>query len=124
MWLMTCFGCFSVVRKPGDVEEGMLTVCGRVRADLEALRKTYLQTAGPVIDMERADCRYRMRVPDRDFGEALSRIVDEIDYSDFKSAVDTRQGWARHDIYEQVACVLRQLYCCDQQEKQVERTPV
>ncbi len=74
--------------------------------------------------MERADCRYRMRVPDRDFGEALSRIVDEIDYSDFKSAVDTRQGWARHDIYEQVACVLRQLYCCDQQEKQVERTPV
>ncbi|HOA06097.1 MAG TPA: hypothetical protein PLX54_08490 [Candidatus Fermentibacter daniensis] len=124
MWLMTCFGCFSVVRKPGDVEEGMLTVCGRVRADLEALRKTYLKNAGPVIDMERADCRYRMRVPDRDFGEALSRIVDEIDYSDFKSAVDTRQGWARHDIYEQVACVLRQLYCCDQQEKQVERTPV
>lgn len=114
MWLLTCFGFFSVVRKPGDAEEGMLTVRGRVRADLEALRDTYLQGASPVIDLERTDYRYRMRVPEKDFGEALSRIASEIDYNDFKSAVETRQGWTRHDIYEQVWSVLRQLYCCDQ----------
>ncbi len=114
MWLATCFGFFSVVRRDNDAREGMLTVRGRVRADLEAFRSGYLPGASPVMEQERADYRYRFRVPEADMARAFERILREIDYGDFKTAVEARQGWVRHDIYEQVGSVMRQLYCCDQ----------
>lgn len=37
MWVVTDFGFFSVVQKPGDAEAGTLTVRARVRGDLEAV---------------------------------------------------------------------------------------
>jgi len=39
MWLITNFGFFSVVQKPGD---DMLTVRSRVKADLEELQNRYI----------------------------------------------------------------------------------
>jgi hypothetical protein len=51
MWLLTPFGFFSVVNKPGDPH---LTVRSRVRADLDALRRWCMNTqpasaVGPMV---------------------------------------------------------------------------
>ena len=48
MWLMTNFGFFSFVQKPGDE---LLTLRSRVKMDLETLRAT-----------PESDCQYRARV--------------------------------------------------------------
>jgi hypothetical protein len=113
MWIVTDTGFFSVVKASGG-NDGALSIRGRVKADLEGLRRKHLPGAGPVIDQNRADYPYSMRVSAAEFGEALDRIVNDIDYEDFRSTVEKRQGWIRHDIYEQVRSILRQLYCCDQ----------
>lgn len=39
MWLVTEFGFFSIVAKPGDAERGLLTVRARVPGDLKALQR-------------------------------------------------------------------------------------
>jgi hypothetical protein len=116
MWIVTNFGFFSVVRKPDDVEGDMLTIRGRVRADLEALKSTYLPDAAPITEDKRADYRYRFKTTAFDFGVAMNRIALEIDYDNFKESVAVKQGWNRHDIYSQVWSVLRHLYCCDQEQ--------
>lgn len=120
MWIMTDFGFFSVVRTPHCGKEGTLTVRGRVRSDLEALRKRHLPGSTQVSEQKKADYRYSFEVSGAEFGEALGRIVRELDYDDFKSAVEKKQGWIRHDIYEQVRSILRQLYCCDQETRKEE----
>jgi hypothetical protein len=38
MWLVTTFGFFSIVSKPGDAARAVLTVRARSAADLERLR--------------------------------------------------------------------------------------
>jgi hypothetical protein len=113
MWILTDFGFFSVVRKPEDVEGGMLTVRGRVKADLEALRSRYLEAASPISEDMEADYRYRFRVEAGEFGTALRIIVMDIDYQNFKKAVIERQGPIRHEIYGLLWQVLSQLWLCD-----------
>lgn len=115
MWILTSFGFFSVVRKPEDVEGDMLTIRGRVLSDLENLRDAYLPNASPISEHRQADYRYRFRAPASDFGDAMSRIAQDIDYDNFKDAVLARQGWTRHDIYLTVWTSLCQLNCCDQE---------
>jgi hypothetical protein len=113
MWILTTFGFFSVIQKPEDKEKEMLTVRGRVRADLEALRSMYLPDASPISEDERADYRYRIQINAATFGATLSRVVGDIDYCNFKNAVAERQGLTRHDLYLLVWQVLHQLNICD-----------
>lgn len=56
MWLMTRFGFFSVVQKPGETD---LTVRARVEADLLALKAAYLPSMGPILANAGTDYQYR-----------------------------------------------------------------
>jgi hypothetical protein len=115
MWLISTEGFFSIVRKPEDVELGLLTIRGRVRADLERLKTMYLPKASSISEDDRADYRYRFRAKASDIGEALARMAVNIDYENFKNAVEKRQGWTRHEVYGLVWQVLCQLYLYDLQ---------
>lgn len=117
MWIITCFGFFSVVRKPGDEDGCWITIRGRVRSDLESLRDGYLPGSESVVETSGSDYRYRFRVKAADFGDALRRMATDIDYDNFKDAVAERQSIARHDIYTNVWSVMRHLYCCDHREE-------
>ncbi len=117
MWLFTDFGFFSLVEKPGDRADGMLTVRGRVRSDMEALRDRYLPSASEVVALERSDYRYRFRAPKDEVTRAIARIAIGIDYPDFKASVEQRQGWMRHDIYATVWSTLRTLSQLDRQSE-------
>lgn len=114
MWLFTDFGFFSVVEKPGDRGDGMLTVRGRVGADMEAFRTRYLPSASEIVTLDRADYRYRFRAPKAEVARAMAAIAAGIDYDDFKATVEEKHGWMRHDIYETVWSTLRTLCHLDQ----------
>jgi hypothetical protein len=113
MWLISTEGFFSIVRKPEDVDSEMLTVRGRVRLDLESLKNRYLPDVALISEDEMADYRYRFRAKASDVGEALSCMAANIDYANFKDAVEERQGLIRHEVYGLVWQVLCQLSLCD-----------
>lgn len=106
MWLMTTFGFFSIVRKPGETD---LTVRARVRSDLEALEKYYLPSHGPITAGGGTDYRYRARVAPGALAAAVARMVEDIDYANFKDTVDTRQGPERAHVYGEVWNALHRL---------------
>lgn len=105
MWIMTTVGFFSVVQKEGA---NHLTVRSRVAADLDQLRARYLPELSPTTATPGNDYRYRATVSHAAFGEAMSRIVANVTYSNFKSEVEHVQGLERELVYAKVWTVLHQ----------------
>lgn len=101
MWLITPVGFFSIVRKPGDLAAGTLTVRARARGDLEALAAR-LPGLGPITDRGGTDYPYRARAPREALAEACAAMLREIDYANFKDAVAARQGPGRAEVYGKV----------------------
>ena len=92
MWLMTPAGFFSIVQKRGETD---LTVRARVRGDLEALEKEYLPSLGPILTGAGTDYPYRAHVDGNTLGAAIARMVENVDYTNFKDTVAARQGPGR-----------------------------
>ena len=109
MWLLTPFGFVSIVQKPGDAQQGTLTVRARVREDLESLRHCYLPGLGEIHESHSNDYRFRAQAPRRQVSAALSAVVDDLGYSNFKSQVSKEQGAARAHLYHDVWSVLYRL---------------
>jgi len=109
MWLITPIGFFSVVQKPGDKQAGTLTVRSRVRADLAALKQEFLPGLGPIKESHDTDYRFRAVAPRAEVSAAMARMVDRLDYSNFKSEVAKQQGKQRANLYHKVWDVLYQL---------------
>ena len=109
MWLITPVGFFSVVRKPTDIKNKTLTVRSRVRSDLEALQAHYLPELGAIQESQVNDYRYRATASQAAVAAAMARLVENLDYANFKDEVKTRQGPARANLYHQVWDVLYRL---------------
>jgi len=109
MWVLTKFGFFSIVLKGGDVAANTLTVRGRARTDLEALRDRYLPDMGEIVVGGGTDYKYRAKVPRASLGAAMQQIILDIDYSNFKDEVAHEQGPGRCHLYHQVWDVLYKL---------------
>jgi len=99
MWLYTIDGFYSVVHKPGDTE---LTIRARVRADLERLKIHYLPLLSELTESDDSDYRFRAKATHIAFAKALYRIVQDIEYDNFKNTVAARQGTERAKIYSSV----------------------
>jgi ADP-ribose pyrophosphatase YjhB (NUDIX family) len=106
MWLITPEGFFSIVEKATDKASGTLTVRARVASDLEALRRGSLPELGATTKGAGTDYRYRAIAPRAAIAQALARMVEELQYSNFKSEVAKRQGPARAELYHDVWDVL------------------
>ena len=106
MWLITTIGFFSVVRKPGETD---LTVRARARSDLEELRKVYLPTLGPTEAGSGTDYPYRARVSSEALAATVARMVEDIDYANFKDEVGAQQGPERAHIYGEIWSTLHKL---------------
>lgn len=86
-----------------------LTVRSRVAADLDQLRTRYLPELSATISTPRGDYPFRAFVSHEALAVALGRIVMDLHYDNFKSAVAREQGWDRESIYEEAWSVLRRL---------------
>jgi hypothetical protein len=104
MWLITNFGVFSVVQKPGDRDQ--LTVRARVRDDLDRLRATFLPTLSKTIEGGGTDYPYRAQAAASAVAEAFGKAVQGIDYSNFKNEATAKLGTARGKIYGRVWAAL------------------
>lgn len=109
MWLITSIGFFSVVQKPGDKQNGTLTVRSRVRCDLAGLKQHYLPGLGPIQESLDTDYRFRAVAPRAEVSAAMARMIEDLDYGNFKSEVAKKQGPKRASLYHQVWDVLYQL---------------
>ncbi len=109
MWLITPVGFFSVVRKPGDAKNKTLTVRARVREDLEALKTGFLPELGEIAESSTNDYRFRAVAPKAAVAKAMAKLVDDLDYPNFKSEVAKKQGQARAGVYHDVWDVLYRL---------------
>jgi hypothetical protein len=103
MWLMTTVGFFSIVRKPGDTD---LTVRARALEDLEALEREYVPSLGPITEAGGTDYPFRARLARDELAVAVARMVEDIDYPNFKNEVGARQGPNRARVYGEVWAVL------------------
>jgi len=99
MWLMTNIGFFAAVQKPGT---NFLTVRARVRQDLDKLREQYLPGLSPTVGHAGTDYPWRATVSHEQFAQAVSKMVQDITYDNFKNEVAKRQGKARAQRYSQV----------------------
>lgn len=109
MWIIANIGFYSIVEKPEDKRESLLTVRARVKSDLEQLRDKYLPTLGAISEDAGTDYKYRAKAPRLDFASALSQIVLDIDYSNFKDSVCKNQGPERSQLYHELWEVLYRL---------------
>ncbi len=109
MWLITPIGFFSIVQKPGDQQGGTLTLRARVRSDLVALKQQYLPSLGTIQESHDSDYRFRAVAPRAEVSAAMVRLVEGLDYSNFKSEVGKKQGHKRANLYHKVWDVLYHL---------------
>jgi hypothetical protein len=107
MWIFTNIGFFSVVQKPEDVSDDVLTVRARRKEDLQRLGK-YVNV-GDIIETPHADYEYRVRIFKPDFYFAISDIIDAIDYSNFKDSVLNKLGKKYYEVCSAAWYVFRRL---------------
>lgn len=109
MWIITDRGFYSTVDK-GD-REGYLCVRARVREDLERLCELAPMAAysDQIEQNEMSDYRYRVYARRGDWAAALEQLGREIDYPNFKDAVEDRQGSRRAGHYYSVWNALARL---------------
>ncbi|KKK96642.1 hypothetical protein LCGC14_2660710, partial [marine sediment metagenome] len=92
MWLFLPIGFYSIVcprenagRGP-DVDTTKVMIRARVREHLEALRKRLSANAQPkIIESPHADYPYRLIVPKAAWTAALSELIAEQEYVNFKN---------------------------------------
>jgi hypothetical protein len=88
MWLFCKQGFFSVVRH--SHRPGHLLVRARLGEDIDRLAALLSEQTGrpftPLVTPD-ADYRYRLEVPRDDFARAMVRLVEDLDYPNFKLAV-------------------------------------
>ena len=117
MWLITNFGFFSVVQKPDDPKLGTLTVRSRVLEDLESLKEQYFkQTMGEIQVNAGTDYKYRAKVPREAMAGAMSQIIMDLNYSNFKNSVAENQGYKRASVYSKLWETLYKLQDSDEIE--------
>lgn len=66
---------------------------------LEALRATYFPSLGEIIEGGGTDYQFRAHASHQDVGRALSQVVNDIDYSNFKNTLSERRGKDHADVY-------------------------
>lgn len=101
IWILTATGFYSIVEKPWDTAKGTLTVRARVRADLERL-KAYLPDMSDIIESDDSDYRFRTVADRRAVSVAMTKLVAEIDYDNFKNEVAKQRGYDRAEVYSHV----------------------
>jgi len=107
MWLFIPEGFYSIV----TAEEfgHPLQVRARREEDLDRLRESYFPKLGPSIALAGRDYPWRAFTTRDDLSECLSRIVENLDYSNFKNEVARRHSHGRAHIYGDVWSACRQI---------------
>lgn len=101
MWIASVHGFFSVAcarqgngAKGNPPDPNRLMVRARVKSHLNALKERFPKELGgcKMHESPFADYRYRIFVSKEVWKEVAAKLVEEIDYDNFKDAVALKQG--------------------------------
>lgn len=113
MWIATTFGFLSATKRPeksitdyGSPELD-LQVRARDRKALVELRRFMSNETSRIISTDNSDYPFRVYCESEKFALAMARMVFEIDYTNFKDAVDSE---SLHDVYLRVWAVIANHY--------------
>ncbi|MDQ2730039.1 MAG: hypothetical protein M3Y56_00130 [Armatimonadota bacterium] len=101
MWLMTKYGFYSIVDKKPDEYH----VRSRERLDLENLIAAIPLAGATIIETPEADYACRIIINKDTLLPLLSRLGETLDYSNFKSKIDSTPD-QKHKPYHKVWDVL------------------
>jgi len=105
MWVITRIGFFNIIEQDDDKAKGVLTVKARSRKDLENFKKLNLllqdRLTGGIEESNVTDYRFRLKGRKDSVIDALSKIVNSIDYGKTKPAI-MKNFPERSGIYFQV----------------------
>lgn len=113
MWIATTFGFLSATKRPAKSltdygnPEMDLQVRARDRKALSALRRFMSNETTRIISTEDSDYRFRVYCESEKFALAMARMVFEIDYTNFKDAVDNE---GLHTMYMNIWLVVARHY--------------
>ena len=107
MWLMTTRGFVSVVQHREDPK--VLHVRARVEGDLKEIRAKWMPGMTEPYSFPHSDYRWRADVSREEFSAGVVKMVEEIDYPNFKNKVAEVQGRERAEVYGRVWSVLYEL---------------
>ena len=110
MWLFTRYGFYSIAcarSADGALDPQTVMVRARCRSQLQALQKRFpaLATA-EILELPHSDYRFRIVIPKETWNLAVTALVEEQDWSNFKNEVASFQGsagseyvHALHDVW-------------------------
>lgn len=101
MWLMTTQGFYSTVEHRED--SALVLVRARAQEDLQNLERQLPGAAARIRYDADADYCWRLIATREEWTLAVARLIQEVDYDNFKSAVGRgKSGWDRERIYHRV----------------------
>lgn len=103
MWIATTQGFYSVVAH--RTEPGMMLVRARAKRDLQNLDRQLPGALDRITQDRNADYPWRLLASREEWTLAFARLMQEVDYDNFKSAVGKRDR-RREGIYHRVWDVL------------------
>lgn len=98
MWVMTSWGCFSILERPEDRQAGTLTVEAVSRGDLDRLRERYLPMLGAGLAGDTGG-GVRARAPREAVAIALASMVRGVEYPDLAAEVGRLRGADQEAAY-------------------------
>lgn len=109
IWIQTNIGSYSIVIKPEDQDDDLVTIRARIKSDLQCLKILYLPTMGLITESHKSDYQFRTKVSKADFAQAMVHLISAIGYSNFKNEVAAVQGKKRAGLYGRIWSELYQL---------------
>lgn len=108
MWIfISNVGFLSVIEREGHADQ--FVVRARDAADLVRLKKLYLPTLGAIESTPRRDYCARATSSKKAFATAVSAVVSDIQYFNFKTETARVLGRAREAAYHDVWAALLRL---------------
>jgi hypothetical protein len=101
MWIFTQRGFLSIVRHAE--KENVLTVRSRFKGHIETIFPGAIVQEGAGTDYE-----YRSELPAKEVSEAIARMIEEIEYSNFKDSLkegDSEYLFCALDVYDSVQVI-------------------
>ena len=95
MWIMTVDGFYSVVKKPGQENEGNGSIQGKT--DLEKLLNK-LNSEISIQEGVGTDYPFRVVMSQTDWADYLQKTAMDIEYDNFKNTLDSSDHH-RHEAY-------------------------
>ncbi len=110
MWIFTTLGFFSIVVDSRQPAGKRVAIRARNRGDLVALKTAYPKAGlSKVFASEFTDYPVRCYLPRERLPALLAKLGEDVEATNFKSAVALEQGPARAKVYHEVWHTLLQL---------------